>query len=92
MIKILLTSLPDPAIRVVRPLPAAVWPNAGEFLALLDDTSIGATGDTLENAKENLADIVAAKFRLFSRKENVLSEHLQRQLRMLQGHLAMAGS
>lgn len=82
-----LTSLPDRTIRVVRPLRTVVRPASGVYLASLVDTTISASGETLEDAVASLKDIVAAKFRLFSRKENILGDHPRHQLRVLQQSL-----
>ena len=82
-----LTSLPDRSIRVLHPLRAVVQPKSGVYMASLVDTTISASGESLVEAVDSLKDIVAAKFRLFSRKESILGEQLRRQLRVLQQSL-----
>ena len=82
-----LESLPDRSIRVLRPLRAVVQPVSGVYMASLVDTTISASGETLEDAVESLKDIVAAKFRLFSREENILGDHPGNQLRVLKQSL-----
>jgi len=80
----MLTTLPDRSIRVVRSLPAVVRPTSGVYMASLVDTTISASGETMMDALESLKDIVAAKFRLFSRNESILGTELRRQLHVLQ--------
>ena len=83
----MLTTLPDRSIRVVRSLPAVVRPTSGVYMASLVDTTISASGETMMDAVESLKDIVAAKFRLFSRNESILGTELRCQLRVLQQSL-----
>ena len=82
-----LTSLPDRSIRVLHPLRAVVQPKSGVYMASLVDTTISASGESLAEALDSLKDIVAAKFRLFSRKESILGEQPRHQLRVLQQSL-----
>ena len=82
-----ITSLPDRSIRVLHPLRAVVQPKSGVYMASLVDTTISASGESLVEAVDGLKDIVAAKFRLFSRKESILGEQPRRQLRVLRQFL-----
>ncbi len=78
--------LPDPSIRVLQPIPFTV---DGEYVAVVSNTSISASGESLEEAVENLADIIALTFRLYCRKENNLSQRLRQQLQILRRYLQL---
>jgi len=82
-----LTSLPDPSIRLLNPLPVVVQADSGVYMASLVDTDISASGESLAEAVDNLKDIVVAKFRLFSQKESILGEQPRRQLDVLRRFL-----
>ena len=82
-----LTSLPDHSISVLHPLRAVVRPKDGVYMASLEDTNISASGESLAEAVDNLKDIVAAKFRLFSREENILGKRSRHQLHVLRQSL-----
>ena len=82
-----ITSLPDSSVRVVRPLRALVQPTSGVYMATLVDTAISASGESSAEAVECLKDILAAKFRLYSRKESVLGKQLLGQLHVLRRFL-----
>ena len=87
MLFTILTSLPDRSIRVVHPLRIVVRPKSGVYMASLVDAAISASGESLADAVESLKDVVAAKFRLFSRKESILGKHLRCQLHVLRQSL-----
>ena len=80
-------SLPDDSIRVVRPIPVLVRPESGAYVVSLGDSAISASGETVEEAVAGLADIIASKFHLFSRKESILGERPRRQLHTLRQYL-----
>ena len=82
-----IASLPDRSIRVLHPLRAVVKPTDGVYMASLTDTSISASGESLAEAVDSLKDIVAAKFRLFTRNESILGEQPRSQLRVLRQFL-----
>ena len=82
-----LKSLPDDSIRVVRPIPVLVQSESGAYVASLMNSTITASGETVEEAADGLADIIASKFHLFSRKESILGEQLRRQLHTLRQYL-----
>lgn len=83
----MLTSVPDRSIRVLHPLRAVVQPKNGVYMASLVDTNISASGESPMEAVDNLKDIVAAKFHLFSQKESILGKQPRRQLRVLRQSL-----
>ncbi len=73
-----ITSLPD--CHVDHPLPVVVQPESGVYMASLFDIAISASGESPEEAIDSLKDIVAAKFRLFTKEESILGEQPRRQL------------
>ena len=73
-------SLPDRSIQVIQPLTALVEPMGGVYLASLTGARISASGESPEEAIDSLKDIVAAKFRLFSREESRLGIHPREEL------------
>jgi predicted RNase H-like HicB family nuclease len=84
-----LTSLPDAAFRVVRPIRAVVRRlDDDNYLAEAPDAEVCASGDTADEAIRNLEDMVAATFGHFSMvpKER-LGRIPARQLEVLQHHI-----
>ena len=77
----------DDSIRVIQSIPVSVYIGNGFYTASF--SSISASGDTEEEAVDNLADIIVSKFHLFSQKESILGEHPRRQLRELRQYLQL---
>lgn len=84
-----LTSLPDPDLRLVRPIPAVVERlDSDNYVAEAPDADVSASGDTADEAIRNLEDMVAATFAHFSMvPEERLGRIPARQLRVLQHHI-----
>ncbi len=87
-----LTSLPDLSIHVLHPLRARVEPKDGIYMASLEDTNICASGESPAEAVDYLKDIIAAKFRLFSREEDILGKRSRHQLHVLRQSLLINDS
>ena len=76
-----LKSLPG-NLHVIRSIPISVWPIHGVYVASFVEANILASGETSEEAVDNVADIIASKFHLFSR--NTLGIYPRWQLDILQ--------
>jgi len=85
----MLTSLPDPALRLVRPIRAIVERlDSDNYVAEAPDAEVSASGDTADEAIRNLEDMVAATFGHFSMvPRQRLGRIPARQLRVLQHHI-----
>jgi hypothetical protein len=68
---VILSSLGHGRPRLQKPMHCVVEPigNAGNFVASFPEAQLFASGDTKVEAIENLGDIVATKFRIFSSHE-----------------------
>jgi len=84
-----ITSLPDPTLRLVIPIPATVERlDSHDYMAEAPEADVYASGDTEDEAIRNLEDIIVATFGHFCK---VPPEHLgripARQLRVLSRHI-----
>ena len=84
-----LKSLPDDSVHVIQPIPVLVWSVNGAYVATFAESNISASGETAEEAVDNVADIIASKFHLFTRK--TLGMYPRRQLHILQRYMAGCG-
>jgi len=78
----ILTFAPAP-FEALSPIQAVVQPEAGGYVATFFDANMNASGESQTEAIECLKDVLMAKFRLFSRKEDQLGEEPRRQLSVL---------
>ncbi len=79
-----LKSLPG-NLHVIQPLPVLVWSVNGVYVAVFVEANISASGETVEEAVDGLADIIASKFHLFTR--NILGIYPRWQLDILQQYV-----
>ena len=84
-----ISSLPDPSLHVFRSLPAVVKKLGDEnFVANAPEVNINASGDTAEEALENLQDVVATVYRLYSSlPPHTLGPEPARQINLLRQHI-----
>jgi len=76
------TLTPEPYI-VRRPFHVVVRPSDGEFIATFFDANLGMSGDTAEEAVQNLKAIIVDTFEQFEQHEAVLGPEPARQLAVL---------
>ena len=80
------TLAPEP-LALLREIPVVVRPTEDGFLATLFDANIGMTGDTQEEAVENLKALLVDVFEQLEREENQLGPGPQRQLATLRSFI-----
>ena len=80
------TLAPEP-VAVLRDIPVVVRPTEDGYLATLFDANIGMTGDTQEEAVENLKALLVDVFEQLEREESHLGPGPQRQLATLRTFL-----
>ncbi len=83
--------LPQEGLRVDTPLPCIAEKLGDEdALATAPGVNIAASGDTIDEALRNLADIVGAKFSLYSSVDRqTLGPEPARQLNILRQHISI---
>jgi len=82
-----ITTLAPESVAVLRDIPVVVRPTEDGFLATLFDANIGMTGDTQEEAVENLKALLVDVFEQLEREENQLGPGPQRQLATLRSFI-----
>lgn len=84
----IIASLGNGNPRLLQPIPCVARPVDDGFVASFSAAGMNASGESRAEAIENLKDIIAAKYRVFSSYEpNQLSVSVRRQLRVLQAYL-----
>ncbi len=84
-----ITSLLDTQFKIVKPIPVIIMKfSPGNYIANVPIANIGASGDTVQEAINNLKDTIAAKYRLFASKPpKVLGTGPTKQLHFLKEHI-----
>ncbi len=81
-------SLPTDEYKLVKPIPVIIErTESGEYLAHFDEANIGMTGETSDEARENLILDVLDTFALFLEEEDNLGPEPARELSVLKGYL-----
>ena len=76
------TFAPEP-FEIIKPFSVVVQPVEGSFVATLFDANIGASGETPEDAVQNLKDIVLNALVVLEEREHQLGREPKRQLAVL---------
>jgi hypothetical protein len=80
----ILNSLHPHQLDVLQPLPVVVTRlGPGNFVASFAPANVNASGDSSEEAVENLKDMIAAKYEYFSRLSNRLGPMPRKELAVL---------
>ncbi|RTK97289.1 MAG: hypothetical protein EKK64_01795 [Neisseriaceae bacterium] len=75
--------------KVLKPIFADVSSNGQDYISCFKEANISASGNTAEEAIENLKDIVQLKFLRLTETEELLGNPLKSQLKSLQKFLSL---
>ena len=85
--KVTITDLPEPCI-VKKPFDVFIRHNYDQFVASYHEGGVHASGDTRDEAIENLKDMMAGTFEILSGKpSHMLGAALKRQLKVMREHI-----